>query len=355
MSARVRPSRIVGLDALAAHPERIDVRSPAEFAEDHLPGAINCPVLDDAERALVGTLHNEAGAFEANKVGAAIVARRIADIVETVARDKPRGWAPLVCCWRGGKRSGSLVHVLAEIGFPAVQLDGGYKSWRRHVVAQLAALPPTFRYRVVCGLTGSGKSRLLAALAAEGANVLDLEALARHRGSLLGDLPGEPQPSQKAFETAIHEAYAAFDPRRPVYVESESRKIGALQVPEALLASMRASPCLRVDLDTASRVALLEDEYAHFLADPAELNAKLAHLKLLVGQATLDRWAALANGGDFDALVADLLETHYDPTYSRGMMRNYAGYATADGVTPSGIAMPAWRELARELIAADAR
>lgn len=354
MNAPVRASRLVGLDALAAHPDRLDVRSPSEFAEDHLPGAINCPVLDDAERAVVGTLHQQSGAFEANKFGAAIVARRIAGILDAVARDKPRGWAPLVCCWRGGKRSGSLVHVLNEIGFPAVQLDGGYKTWRRHVVARLATLPSTFRYRVVCGLTGSGKSRLLAALAAEGANVLDLEALARHRGSLLGDLPGEPQPSQKAFETAIHEAYATFDPRRPVWVESESRKIGALQVPDALLAAMRASPCVQVDLGTAARVALLEDEYAHFVADPAALISRLAHLKAFVGQATLDRWAALANGGEFDGLVADLLEFHYDPTYSRGMGRNYAGFATAERVSPAGIEAPAWRALARTLVAGEA-
>lgn len=355
MSPRRRAGRVVGLDALASHPDRIDVRSPSEFADDHLPGAINCPVLDDDERARVGTLHNEQGAFEANKVGAVIVARRIAGIVETVARDRPRDWAPLVCCWRGGKRSGSLVHVLNEIGFPAVQLDGGYRAWRRHVLARLERLPDAFRFRVVCGLTGTGNSRLLAALADEGANVLDLELLARHRGSLLGDLPGEPQPSQKAFETALHEAFARFDGHRPVWVESESRKIGALQVPERLLAAMRAAPCVRVDLGIADRVALLEGEYAHFLADPAGLVARLAHLTPLVGQATLDRWAALAEARAFDRLVADLLETHYDPAYTRGMARNYAGFATAERVAPAGISPSDWKNLAHHLAATGPR
>jgi tRNA 2-selenouridine synthase len=352
VNAYARASRVIGIDALAAHPDRLDVRSPAEFAEDHLPHAISCPVLDDDERARVGTLYHEAGAFEANKVGAAIVSRRIADVVETVARDKPRGWAPLVYCWRGGKRSASLVHVLNEIGFPAVQLHGGYRNWRRHVVARLAALPAAFGYRVVCGLTGTGKSRLLAALAAEGANVLDLEALAHHRGSLLGDVPGEPQPSQKAFETAIHEAFAGFDPRRPVWVESESRRIGALQLPDALLAAMRASPCVRVELETRDRVALLKDEYAHFLADADALVDRLKRLESLVGHATLDRWSALAHAGAFDRLVADLLKTHYDPTYARGMARNYAGFAAARAVSPGGIAATDWRTLARELVAA---
>lgn len=349
MNAKPRASRTVGLDALASHPDRLDVRSPSEFADDHLPGAINAPVLDDDERAQVGTLHAQAGAFEANKVGAAIVSRRIAGIVETIARDKPRGWTPLVYCWRGGKRSGSLVHVLNEIGFPAVQLDGGYRSWRRHVVERLESLPASFRYRVVCGLTGTGKSRLLAALAAEGANVLDLEGLARHRGSLLGDLPGEAQPSQKAFETSIHEALATFETGTVVWVESESRRIGALQVPDALLSAMRSAPCVSVDLDTRSRVALLEAEYAHFVADPAPLLLRLERLKPLVGQAALDRWTALLGERRFDALVADLLETHYDPTYARGMARNYAGFADAERLAPAGIDPPAWRALARRL------
>ena len=320
MSAR--SSRTVGVDAISSHPDRLDVRSPSEFADDHVPGAISCPVLDDDERALVGTLHAEQGAFEAKKAGAALVSRHIAAILETVARDKPRDWAPLVYCWRGGKRSGSLAHVLNEIGFPAVQLEGGYRTWRRHVVARLATLPAAFRYRVVCGVTGSGKSRLLAALDAEGAQVLDLEGLAQHRGSLLGDVPGAPQPSQKAFETAIHETYARLDPRRVVWIESESRKIGALQVPDALLERMRAAPCVRVELPPASRIALLKEEYAHFLADPGALAARLAHLTELRGQATIARWSELAHAGDFDALVAELLESHYDPTYMGAMTGN---------------------------------
>lgn len=348
-----RAPRTVGVDALASHPDRLDVRSPSEYAEDHVPGAISCPVLDDGERALVGTLHAEQGAFEAKKVGAALVSRRIATILETVARDQPRGWSPLVYCWRGGKRSESLAHVLNEIGFPAVRLEGGYRTWRRHVVARLATLPGEFRYRVVCGVTGSGKSRLLAALAAEGAQVLDLEGLAQHRGSLLGDLPGAPQPSQKAFETAIHEAYGRLDPRRRVWVESESRKIGALQVPDALLARMREARCVLLELPTAARIALLKEEYAHFLADPAALAARLAHLKALHGQATIGRWSALAHAGDFDALVHDLLASHYDPTYLRAMQRNYAGFADAARVSPSDIGMPAFRALAKELVAGD--
>ncbi|HET9339803.1 MAG TPA: tRNA 2-selenouridine(34) synthase MnmH [Casimicrobiaceae bacterium] len=351
MSAHARSPRAVGVDALAAHADRLDVRSPAEYADDHLPGAISCPVLDDDERARVGTLHAQAGAFEAKKVGAALVSRRIAAILETVAADKPRGWSPLVYCWRGGKRSASLTHVLNEIGFPAVQLDGGYRAWRRHVVARLAERPTRFDWRVVCGVTGSGKSRLLAALAAEGGQVLDLESLAHHRGSLLGDRPGEPQPSQKAFESAILGALDRFDARAPVWVESESRRIGSVQVPDAVLAAMRAARCVALELTLPQRVALLMEDYAHFLADPEALASRLAHLVPLHGRATIERWSALARERDFDTVVAELLVSHYDPTYTRAMSRNYPGHASAPRVSPDSIDPRAWRTLARSLLA----
>ena len=210
----------------------IDVRSPAEFAEDHVPGALSCPVLDDEERARVGTLYKQVSPFAARKVGAALVAANIARHIEANFLEHPRQWRPLVYCWRGGKRSGSMTHVLREIGWAAQQLDGGYKSFRRHVIGELDALAAGLRFRVLCGLTGSGKSRLLRALAERGEPVLDLEAIAAHRGSVLGDLPQEPQPSQKGFETQLWQALRKLDPSRTVFVESESRKIGNLRVPE---------------------------------------------------------------------------------------------------------------------------
>jgi len=349
MSAQ-RASTKVGIDAIAAHPDRLDVRSPAEFALDHVPGAINCPVLDDGERIIVGTLHAQASAFEAKKAGAALVARNIAHILDTIARDKPRSWAPLVYCWRGGQRSRALTHVLNEIGFHAVQLDGGYRSYRRYVVERLVTLPLQYRYVVVCGLTGSGKSRLLAALGAEGAQTLDLEGLARHRGSLLGDLPDDPQPAQKAFDSQLLAALSSLDPRRPVFVESESRKIGTVQVPEALLAAMRESPCVNVATPTPLRVALLKDEYAHFLDDTAALAARLAHLVPLHGRATIERWNAAAAGGDFDGLVGDLLVRHYDPTYTRSIERNFPRHAEAITVIPAAIGATEFARVARELL-----
>lgn len=344
-----RTQPVVGPEALAGHENIIDVRSPDEFAEDHVPGAINCPVLSNAERAEVGTLHATHSAFEAKKRGAALISRNIAAIVERF-RDQPRDWAPLVYCWRGGQRSRSLAHVMNEIGWRAVQLEGGYRAYRRHVVDRLGSVPRTFSYRVICGVTGSGKSRLLAALAEAGAQTLDLEGLAKHRGSLLGDLPDAAQPTQKAFESLVLHRLQCLDPARPVYVESESKKIGRLQVPEALLAAMRDSSCVRVDLTPAQRIALLKEEYAHFLDDPALIATRLAPLAALHGKAVIERWAALATARDFDALVGALLTEHYDPTYARAIERNFPNYARAATVAPPGIDASAFARAARELL-----
>jgi tRNA 2-selenouridine synthase len=342
------PLRVPPAD-LPRFPERIDVRTPAEFADDHVPGAVNCPVLSDAERVEVGTLH-ATSPFDARKLGAALIARNIAGIVERF-RDKPRDWTPIVYCWRGGQRSRSLAHVMNEIGWRAAQLQGGYRAYRRHVVEALESAPQRFTYRVICGLTGSGKSRLIDALAAEGAQALDLEGLARHRGSLLGDLPGDPQPSQKRFESLVLDALLRCDPARPVYVESESKRIGRLQVPDALLERMRSAECARVELPRGARIALLKDEYRHFLADPALLAARLAPLKPLLGAETLSRWDTLACAGDFDGLVGELLDRHYDPLYTRSIGSNFPAISRASAVAPQGIELDAYRAAACRLIA----
>ncbi|MBA3507239.1 MAG: tRNA 2-selenouridine(34) synthase MnmH [Betaproteobacteria bacterium] len=350
MSAVRRPGPAkIAAGALARYPDRLDVRSPSEFALDHLPGAVNLPVLNDSERALVGTIYARESAFAAKKRGAALVARNIAHIVDVHCRDQPREWSPVVYCWRGGQRSAALAHVLHEIGFQVAQLDGGYQAYRRHVVAVLAPLPARFTFVVVCGLTGAGKSRLLSALAGIGTQVLDLEALAKHRGSLLGDLPDEPQPSQKAFESQLLAALERFDSEVPVYVESESRRIGSVQMPEALLQAMRASSCVRIDTPHPLRVALLKEEYQHFLGDPASLAAKLARLEPLFGPAVVADWANAAATGGFDSLVAELLRKHYDPTYSRSMEKNFPRSASAHRVVPKAIDGESFRALAREI------
>ena len=345
-----RPANRASVDDFLAFAERIDVRSPSEFAEDHLPGAVNLPVLDDAERAQIGTMYVQVSAFDARKAGAAIVARNIARILETHLHDKPRDWTPLVYCWRGGQRSRALVHVLNEIGFRAMQLDGGYRAYRRHVVALLAQWPRQFGYRVVCGLTGSGKSRLIAAIAAEGGQALDLERLACHRGSLLGDLPGAAQPTQKAFESALFDAFSRFDASRPVYVESESRRIGRLQVPDALLDSMRESPCIRLEVPQVLRVAMLEADYAHLGADPSRFLAQLASLAKLHGNEVVARWQALLKSGAARELATELLDVHYDPAYERAIQRNFPRYRKAAVLRVDDAGDETFRAFARQLL-----
>ena len=336
---------------LSAFDEIIDVRSPGEFAEDHIPGAINLPVLSDAERERVGTLYKQVSSFEAKKVGAALVSRNIAQHLETWFANKPRSYRPLVYCWRGGSRSGAMTHILQKIGFAAMQLDGGYKAYRRHVVAELARLPALFSYRVVSGPTGSGKSRLLLALASEGAQVLDLEVLAAHRGSLLGALPGQAQPGQKHFESAVWSALNGFDPARPVFVESESKKIGALRVPDALITAMHASPCLQLDVPLAARVQLLTEDYTHFLHDPETINRQLGYLTTLRGGETIAEWQALATRRAWPELVATLLEQHYDPAYLKSLSRNYAPSAADLTFHTEDLSTSGMLRLAREILA----
>jgi tRNA 2-selenouridine synthase len=308
----------------------IDVRSPSEFAEDHLPGAVNWPVLDDEQRHVVGTLYVQTSPLAARKLGAAMASRNIAAILETQVQDQPREWRPLVYCWRGGQRSGSLALVLAQIGFRTAQLQGGYKAFRARVRADLDTLPPRFTYRVLCGRTGSGKTRLLQALREAGAQVLDLEGLAHHRGSILGAMPGLPQPSQKQFDTRVWHALSGFDPARPVFVESESAKIGSLRVPEALLAAMHGhGQPVRIATADEARIALLLDDYRDTTVDPEPLCRLLDGLVELRGHERVERWQALARAGRWPALIGALMAEHYDPLYEHSMQRSYPGLVQA--------------------------
>ena len=342
---------LVSVAQLAEFDEIIDVRSPSEFAEDHVPGAINCPVLDDAERAAIGTIYKQVSPFDAKKRGAALVAKNIARHIEERFAAQGKGWRPLVYCWRGGKRSGAMVHILSEIGWHAARLEGGYRAYRREVLAQLEQLPQNYRYRVVCGSTGSAKSRLLQALAAGGAQVLDLEELASHRGSVLGNLPAQPQPSQKMFDSLVWDALRKFDPARTVYVEAESRKIGQLQVPEALLARMRESPCVLIESPLAERVAFLVDEYVHFLGNPCELKARLRSLAALQGSETIARWMQQVEEQRWSELVADLLVNHYDPAYRRATLKNFVQLGAAQVLRASKLDAASLKRMAAQLIA----
>ena len=336
---------LAGFDAI------IDARSPAEFDEDHLPGAINWPVLDDAQRRVVGTLYVQTSALEARKRGAVMVARNIASHLERWITDKPRDWQPLVYCWRGGQRSGALAWFLDQIGFRTAKLAGGYKGFRSVVRHDLADWPARFDFRVLAGRTGSGKTRLLQALAAEGAQVLDLEALACHRGSILGGLPGQPQPAQKHFDSRLWQALRLLDASRPVFVESESKKIGRLQVPDALIARMHShGQVLRVQMDDAARVQLLLQDYGFFAQDAERFCSLLDGLVTLRGRELVGRWQALARSGQWADVFGQMMTEHYDPLYGRSMDRHYGGLCQAQAV-PLGDGGPhALQQAARSLL-----
>ncbi len=314
----------------------IDARSENEFSMDHLPGAVNWPTLNDAERHEIGTIYKQVNSFEARKRGGAIAARNIGNHIERYALDKPRDWKPLIYCWRGGQRSGSLSLVLSQIGFRVSLVEGGYKAFRAALVADTERMATRFDYRVVCGATGSGKTRLLSALAGRGAQVLDLEALANHRSSVLGAIPGLKQPTQKAFDTRIWNVLRRFDSSRPVYVESESRKVGNVTVPIALMDALRQGACLNLVQGNTQRVALLMEDYAFFARDVDALCERLDVLSELRGKAVVAAWKTSLRLGHIEAVVQDLLARHYDPGYLQSMQRNFSQFESAQMLVPGG-------------------
>ncbi len=310
-------NQLATLTDIARFDSVIDVRTPLEFADDHLPGAINAPVLSNEERVVVGTMYKQVSPFEATKYGAALVAKNIASHLQTLFAEKPINWKPMIYCWRGGKRSGSMTAWFRLIGWKACQLEGGYKVYRHHVLERLSVLPERFDFRVVAGLTGSGKTRLLRALGDQGAQILDLEALARHRGSLLGALPGEAQPGQKGFDSRLLRALEGLDPARPVFVEAESRKIGQVQLPDALMQKMAESDCLRVEASLEDRVDFLCEDYAALLDEPEAFKTLLSCLVELHGKQQVARWHAMIDARAQVELFRELIEKHYDPAYRR--------------------------------------
>lgn len=328
----------------------IDARTEDEYALDHVPGAINWPTLDNKERIDIGTMYKQVNAFEAKKRGAAIAARNIAAHIERHVLDKPKDWKPLVYCWRGGNRSGSLATILGAIGFQVTLIEGGYKAWRAALVDDMPRLAQRLNFRVVCGPTGSGKTRLLQALARQGAQVLDLEAIACHRSSVLGHIPGVPQPSQKAFDSLIWDALQRFDPARPVFVESESKKVGNLRVPDALIEAMRGSPCIDLRLPDEERVALLLEDYDFFVKDTAHFCERLKALTELRGHAVVDHWIEQVQAGQIPAVVLDLLVSHYDPLYMASIRRNFRQYDQADVIALPDRSTTALQEAARQLV-----
>ena len=338
------------LARLAEFDTLIDARTEDEYAEDHLPGAVNWPTLNNEERIVVGTIYKQVNQFEAKKRGAAMAARNIAAHIDREVIDKPRDWKPLSYCWRGGKRSGSLSLILDQIGFRVTLIEGGYKAFRAAVVADVPAKVAPLDLRVICGTTGSGKTRLLQALREAGAQVLDLEDLANHRSSVLGAIPGKPQPTQKRFDTLVWDALRQFDPGRPVFVESESKKVGNVAIPTALVTHMRASTCLNLTLATEERIELLMEDYDFFVKDAEYFCKRLDVLTEFRGKAVVEGWKLLVHQGEVRPVVADLLTEHYDPVYLQSIERNFTHFAQAQQIVAPNRSALAMRTLAESLV-----
>ena len=295
----------------------IDVRSPAEFADDHIPGAINLPVLDDQQRAEIGTIYKQINPFTAKRTGAALVAQNIATHLQTTLQDKARDWRPLVYCWRGGQRSGAMTQIFSSIGWHSSVIDGGYKSYRRHVLDCLDGLPKQLSLIIVSGKTGTAKTHILRAASAKGAPIIDLEKLACHRGSLLGSEPDQPQPSQRYFESQLCHALKQCVPGHPILVEAESNKIGNIHVPPAFWAAMQNAPTIRVTAPINARINFLQRDYAHMVNHPELIMPLLSKLKHRHSAQQLAVWDEMIDRKDWPSFIQSLLESHYDPSYQR--------------------------------------
>ena len=300
----------------------IDVRSPIEFADDHIPGAVNMPVLSDEERVIIGTLYKQESPFIARKKGAALVARNIADHLDARLSDKSSDFSPLIHCWRGGQRSHAFARICSEVGWRSYVLTGGYKQYRRDVMAGLETVPQTLSFIVVAGRTGSRKTDILNALEAKGAQVLDLEGLANHRGSLLGHIKDSPQPSQRMFESLLNSKLQSFDSSAPVYVESESSRVGNVQLAPELWKRIVAAPQISISAPRQDRAAYLLSGYKHLTEDTSDLDALVAGMTHRYGRECTDIWQALMDAKDWQQLAVELLEAHYDPAYDKSMDRH---------------------------------
>lgn len=328
----------------------IDARSENEYAHDHLPHAVNWPSLNNEERIRIGTLYKQVSAFEAQKHGAALVAANIARRIQREVLDLPKDWQPLIYCWRGGKRSGSLSMVLGQIGFKVHLIEGGYKAFRAAMLADIPQRVAPLQFRVISGPTGSGKTRLLHALANLGAQVLDLEDLAQHRSSVLGHIPGQPQPSQKHFDSLIWQKLRSFDANRPVFVESESRKVGNVSIPESLMQAMRDSPCYELQLSLDERVALLLEDYPFFVKDTELFCQRLGALVAIRGKALVEAWQNQVQHGQIEQVVRDLLKLHYDPTYASSMKRNFTSQQAIQFLVAESRATLSLEKIAQQLL-----
>ena len=300
----------------------IDVRSPLEYEEDHIIGSINCPVLNDQERIIVGTIYKKESTFKAKIIGSSLTARNIAKHIEEKFINQQGSWQPLVYCWRGGQRSKAFSIILSEVGWRTCQLEGGYKKYRNEVINFLNRIGSKLKIILISGKTGSAKTKILQNIKLQGGQILDLENLANHKGSLLGKIPGLKQPSQKLFESKLYHQIKQLDLRKNVYIEAESSKIGNIHIPKTIWAKMIVSPRIEIEADLELRSSFLLKDYRYMCENPELIKPIIYGLKNRLSKKLINDWLELITKKLWLDLTKSFLENHYDPSYSSNTIKN---------------------------------
>lgn len=313
-----------------------DVRSPCEYQHAHIPGALNLPLFSNEERALVGTCYKQKGKDDAIELGLKLVGPKLHHLVHSV---KEKGPFAKVYCARGGMRSASVAWLLRTAGIETLVLPGGYKKFRNWALSSFA-LPR--QIKILGGFTGCGKTEILLALQGLGENILDLEDLAHHKGSSFGAWPGKEQPSIEHFENKIAMKLSKVEPSKTLWIEDESRLIGACKIPDKLFFQMRSAPVIKIEKPKEERIAFLSRTYTEQPTD--QLISATGRLEKRLGREIVQKIIAAIKSGDIDNAINFLLE-YYDATYSYGIGKRDAG---VHSIFSKNLNANAWAQLVRE-------